>query len=434
MTLAFATTPLLGLVDTGVIGRTGDAALMGGLALGAILFDLVFTSFNFMRASTTGLVAQAMGRGDAVGERAVVLRALMFALGAGLLLALLSGPLLHLGLLVARPSERVAEAVSDYFSIRILAAPLTLWNYAVLGWLLGLARSGMGLALQVVLNGTNIALSLWLGLYLGWAIEGVAWATVAAEGVAALLGLGLLLHGLRGQEWPSVSRLLNGPAWQRLVALNADIMVRSFCLIAAFFSFTALGNRFGETTLAANAVLMNFFLLAGFLLDGLATASEQMAGRAVGAAWRIGFDRSVRLTVLWGFVVAGVLSLLFLLAGSALIDLLAVDMGVRETARTFLPYAAATALVGCLAFMMDGVFIGATWSRDMRNMMLVSIVAYVVALVALLPSIGNHGLWIALLVFLGLRGATLWARLATRRDQTFAPAIMSSTLVSRSRQ
>ena len=422
MTLAFVTTPLLGLVDTAVVGRLGVAAQMGGLAVGAIVFDVVFTSMNFMRAGTTGLVAQAFGAQDAPEQAAVVARALVLALVLGLAALLFADPILAAGLYFVAPEAAVAEAVALYFGIRILAAPLTLANYVLLGWALGVARAGLGLALQVVLNGVNIALSLWLGLGLGWGIAGVAWATVIAEGIALVAGLGALAFHLHGTALPAARQLWQRAAFGRLFALNRDILIRSFCLIGTFFAFTATGARFGTDVLAANAVLMNFFMVAGFFLDGLATAAEQLAGRAVGARWRPAFDASVRLSLLWGVVLGGALSLLFLLAGPILIDALTTNDAVRETARLYLPWAAATAVVGAVAFQMDGVYIGATWSREMRDWMLVSTALFVFVAWLAHDALGNHGLWLALLVFLGARGLTLLLRLPGRRDQAFAAA------------
>ena len=420
MTLAFVTTPLLGLVDTAVVGRLGIAAQMGGLAVGAILFDVVFSSLNFLRAGTTGLVAQAYGADDAVEQTAVVARALVLAVLLGFAALLLADPILALGLYFIAPESAVAQAVALYFGIRILAAPLTLANYVVLGWALGVARAGLGLGLQVVLNGTNIALSLWLGLGLGWGIEGVAWATLIAEGVALVAGLAVLASALRGTVLPAWERVGQRAAFGRLFALNRDILIRSFCLLGTFFAFTALGARFGTDVLAANAVLLNFFMVAGFFLDGLATAAEQLAGRAIGARWRPAFDRSVRLSLGWGIVLGGLLSLLFWLAGPLVIDALTTNETVRATARLYLPWAAATALVGAVAFQMDGVYIGATWSREMRDWMLVSTALFALVAWIARDAMGNHGLWLALLVFLGARGITLLARLPGRRDQTFA--------------
>ena len=221
------------------------------------------------------------------------------------------------------------------------------------------------------------------------------------------------------------------PGWQRifhrtsllkLMSLNRDIMIRSFALITAFALFVCQGAQFGPVTLAANAVLMNFFLVAGYYLDGFAAAAEQLAGRAIGAQYRPAFDRAVRLTLLWGFCLAGTTTVFFLVFGPAVIDFLTTSVEVRETARLYMIWAALTALAGVLAFEMDGVFIGATWSRDMRNMMFLSLTLFVVLVWILMPFIGNHGLWIALLAFLGTRGVTLYGLLDRRVTAVFQPS------------
>ncbi len=418
-TFAYLSTPIIGLVDTGVVGRLGDAAMLGGLAMGAILFDIVFTTFNFMRASTTALVAQAQGSGDEDGQRIVLIRALMLSLLLGLVTWIFSPAILRLGTWAMDPSQGVLQAMSAYFVIRIVAAPLTLINYTVLGWMLGQARAGLGLVLQTVLNGTNILLSIYLGLHLGWGIEGVAWATVIAEAVAALLGLTISWKRYQGSGFPGWARILNTSAMIRLMSVNRDIMIRSFALLFAFAFFTAQGAKLGDTALAANAVLMNFFLISGYLLDGFATAAEQLAGKAIGARYRQGFVRAVNLTLIWGFILASLATALFWFAGPWLIDLLTTNEEVRQTARVYLIWAAMTALVGVAAFQMDGVYIGATWSAEMRNMMLLSLAAYLLVWWLAVPVIGNHGLWLALNVFLGVRGITLLGRLRGNIARTF---------------
>lgn len=431
-TLAYLSTPLLGLVDTGVVGRLGDAAMLGGLAVGAILFDIVFTTFNFLRSSTTGLVAQALGAGDAEEQRIVVVRSLILSVVMGFATLLAAPLVLLLGLWAMDVPPAVESATRTYFTVRVLAAPLTLLNYSVLGWLLGLAEARLALLLQTVLNGTNIALSVLLGLAWGWGIEGVAWATVIAEGIAACVGLWIAWSRLRSRQSAATgeehttqygplvwSLVFDSTALKRLFGVNFDIMVRSFCLLFAFAFFAAQGARFGEITLAANAVLLNFFLVAGYFLDGFATAAEQLVGRAVGARHRSAFDSSVRLTLIWGFVLAGLATLVFWAAGPWVIDLLTTNEAVRAESGQYLFWAAITALVGVAAFQMDGVFIGATWSSDMRNMMLVSLIAFLFTWWVATPAWGNHGLWLSLEVFLGIRGVTLLARLPIRAERTF---------------
>ncbi|TGS84797.1 MATE family efflux transporter [Mesorhizobium sp. M3A.F.Ca.ET.174.01.1.1] len=420
MTLAYLTTPLLGIVDTAVVGQFGDAALLGGLAVGSLVFDVVFASFNFLRSGTTGLVAQAFGRGDALEEQAVLWRALLIAVVAGIVLAVLAPLVATIGQWFMAAEPRVSAAMSIYIRIRLLAAPFSLVNYAILGYVLGRGEGGLGLMLQLVLNGINIVLCILLGLELSWGVAGVAWATVSGEFLAMLLGLAIVLMRFRKLERPSRRRVLDLPAYRRMLSLNRDIMIRSFSLLAAFALFTRQGAQFGTVMLAANAVLMNFFLIAGYFLDGFATAAEQLAGRAIGARARTAFKQAVRLTLAWGFGLAAAASLILLSAGADLVALVTTSPEVRAVADIYLPWAAFTALSGVLAFQMDGVFIGATWSRDMRNMMLLSFLAFSGALITLAPAFGNNGLWAALHVFLLVRGLSLLAMLPLRARTAFS--------------
>lgn len=419
MTLAYLTTPVLGFVDTAVVGRLGDAALIGGLAVGAILIDVVFTTFNFLRSGTTGLTAQAYGREDEVEKQAILFRALMIAGGSGLLMAALMQVILAIGLYLMTLTPDVAAATTDYFTIRMLGAPIALANYAILGWLIGLGRTGLGLLVQIVLNGTNIVLSIVLGLVLDFGLEGVAAATVIGESVALILGgviaWNLLDHSVR----PSRARLLDTVALWRFANLNADIMIRSFVLLYAFAYFIDQSSGLGESTLAANSVLMNFFMLAGFFLDGLATAAEQIVGRSVGANHRESFWRGVRLTLFWNGMMALALSLLLWFFGRQLVDVLTTLEPVRLLAYDYVAFAALTAITGVLAFQMDGIFIGATWSREMSVMMVLSLGVYLLAWHFLEPR-GNTGLWLSLHIFLIARGISLSLRMPVRAKAEFS--------------
>ena len=419
MTLAYMTTPLLGVVDTAVVGRLGDPAMIGGLAVGAVLVDLLFATFNFQRSGTTGLTAQAVGAGNEKEMQAILVRALLLAAFAGIGMIVLSLPILKVGLWFMAPGEGVAEATADYFLIRMLSGPFALANYAILGWLIGLGRTGLGLALQTLLNGGNIVLSILLGLWLDYGIAGVAWATVIAEALACVVGLVVCRSLMDPALRPSRARIAERAAWKRLVNLNADIMVRSFALLFAFAFFTAQGARFGEVTLAANAVLMHFFLVGGYFLDGLATAAEQIVGRALGAHYRAAFLRGVKLTLAINIVLAVVLTLVYLVFGNGLVALMTTVEPVRTEAAHYLVFAALTPLTGVLAFQMDGVYIGATWSRVMSTMMLVSIAAYLIGWWLMAEPLANTGLWLALHIFLLTRGITLSAMLGFKLRQAF---------------
>lgn len=420
MTLAYLTTPLLGLVDTAVVGQFGDAALLGGLAAGALVFDVVFTTFNFLRSGTTGLVAQAFGRGREREEQAVFWRAFAVAIASGFALVALAPLFAVAGAWFMAAEPRVTGAMQTYVGIRFLASPLSLINYVVLGYVLGRGEGRLGLLLQLLLNGSNIVLSVWLGYVLGWGVAGVAWGTFGGEGIAALVGMAIVLR--RFGKLPRLARIeiFDLAALRQMLSLNRDIMIRSFVLLAAFALLTRQGAQLGTLTLAANAVLMNFFLVGGYFLDGFATAAEQIAGRAVGARYEPAFTRGIRLTAVWGSAMAAFITLLFLLAGDALIAVVTTSSEVRELAGAYLPWAAFTAISGMLAFQMDGVFIGATWSRDMRNMMLLSFAIYVAALYALTPLFGNSGLWAALHVFLVVRGISLACIVPARAKTTFS--------------
>lgn len=419
MTLAYLTTPLIGVVGTAVVGQFGDAALLGGLAAGAVAFDVVFTSFNFLRAGTTALVAQAVGRDDDAEQQAVFWRAAVIAVVAGLLL-MLAAPLTSLaGQWFMSAEPRVSQTLDAYVRIRMLGAPFALVNYAVLGYVLGRGEGGFGLLLQATLNGVNIVLSILLGLELGWGVEGVAWAAVGGEVAGSVLGLAVLMRRFGRQPPLARARIFDGKAFRRLFGLNRDIMIRSFALLAAFALFTRQGVQFGTATLAANAVLMNFFLVASFFLDGFATAAEQLAGRAIGARYEPAFRKAVRLCSVWGFAMAGVMALVLLAFGGSFVAMISTAEDVRAVAMAFLPWAAFTALSGVLAFQMDGVFIGAAWSRDMRNMMLLSLLVFVTALATLPAAFGNAGLWASLHLFLIARGLSLLALLRPRARTAF---------------
>jgi multidrug resistance protein, MATE family len=419
MTLGFVTTPLLGLTDTAVVGRSGDAAQLAGLAIAAALFDLLFASLNFLRASTTALVAQAQGRGETTELFAVFWRSIVLSVGFGLLILIASPAIVGFGPAMMGADGSVQAAAATYIGIRILAAPVTLSNFTLLGFVLGRGLGSVGLALQILLNGVNIAMSILLGITFGFGIAGVAWGTVIGEVVAMLAGFAFIFWRYGPAAVPQVSMVTDRAKLMALFRLNRDILIRTFSLITAFTVMTRIGAGFGAVTLAANAVLMNFFMIASFYLDGMATAAEQIAGETIGARQRSAFERAVKLTGLWSFGLALASLAFFLIFGNAIIGFITTAGDVRSVAETYLIYAALTALTGALAFHMDGVFIGATWSSEMRNMMLVALAGYLATVAVLVPLFSNHGLWIALNVFLGLRGLLLLARLKPKTDQTF---------------
>ncbi len=418
--LASLTTPLLGLVDTAVVGQLGDPHLLGGLAIGALVFDFLFSTMNFLRAGTTGLVAQAMGRQDHVEQQAVFWRAISIALMVGLVFIAAMPLIIGATISFMNPDKAVADAIRTYVSIRLFSSPMALGNFVVLGLLLGQGKAMQGLYIQFLLNGVNIIMTIWLGLVMGWGVVGIAWGTVLGESVALLVGLALVYRQFRAVPNPSRARIFDMHEIRRMFSVNRDIMLRSFFLLIAYTYFTRAGTEAGAVTLATNAVLMNFLLISGNLIDGVTTAAEQISGRAVGAHYRPAFDRGIRLSFLWGMVLASLMAVFFLIYGDAIVAMLIKSAEVQALAAIYLPWAALAPVVGLLAFHMDGVFIGATWSRDMRNMMILSLMGYFIAYLILPIYFGNHGLWLALHLFLGLRGISLLWILPSRARVQFA--------------
>lgn len=420
MTVGHLTTPIFGLVDTAVIGQLGVAALLGGLAIGTILVDMMFFTFNFLRSGTVGLTAQAFGAGDKTEIQATLFRALGMAVVIGSLLLLATPWLLDLGLWFMAPGEAAARATRDYFNIRMISAPIALANYVLFGWFLGQGQAKRALLLQLLMNGLNIVFSVVLGLWLSWGITGVATASVIAEASGCLVGLVLAWRSLERKFTPDWARVKNFAAVKRLMSLNGDILVRSSALLFAFAYFTAQGAKFGDTILAANAVLFHFFFFSGYFLDGLAVAAEQICGRAIGARDQRAFVESVKLTIGWSIVLAIIIAVVFFLIGEQAIDLITRSEDVRIEAKSYFLWAALICLAGVIAFVMDGIYIGSTWSREMSVTMVVSLLGLIGIWNLVDAKMGNDGLWLSMYVFLILRGLTMSIRLPGNTRKTFA--------------
>jgi len=417
--LTNVTTPLLGIVATAAIGRLGDAVLLGAVAMASVAFDCLFWLFGFLRMGTVAFTAQALGAGDAREQRAVLARALLVAGAIGLAIVALQAPGAALIFDAMGGSEEVTAAARLYFFVRVWSAPFVLANYVLLGWLVGLARARTALAVQVAVNVVNMIamVALVLGLDLG--LAGAALASVIAETFGLVAGLTIawrIVGGRLDLTWASV---LDRARLSRTLAVNRDIMIRTAALIAAYLFFTARGARAGDVTLAANAVLHNFTLVGAFFLDGMATAAEQVCGQAYGARDRKAFARAVKLVTAWGFAFGIGATLLFALAGAPMIDVMTASADVRLVARQFLWLAALVPVCGAMAFCFDGIYVGATWARDMRNLMMLALATYF-AVWWLTEPLGNAGLWIAFLVFFLARGGLQAARYPALVARPFA--------------
>jgi len=401
--LANITTPLLGVVATTVIGRLGDAAILGGVAMASLVFDCIFWLFGFLRSGTVALTAQAFGARDYDEQRAVLARAVMTAAVSGIALIALRGPITSFVFDLMGGSAEVSAVARNYFQLRSWASPFALGNYVMLGWFIGLARPLQALTVQITVNVINMALTILLVLVAGWGASGAAIAAVIAEICGLVLGLAMAWRMLDGRfEWHSKAHYNREKLW-RMLLINRDIMLRTAALVSVFMFFSAQGARAGDVTLAANAVLQNIVFLGTFFLEGLANAAQQLCGATYGARDRDAFARAVMLISRWGIAFGICAAALFYAGGPWIIALMTSSADVRHVANEFLLMAALVPLIGAPAFILDGVYVGATWTRDMRNLMAAALAVYLGAWWAL-QSFGNTGLWLALLVFYVFRG------------------------------
>jgi MATE family multidrug resistance protein len=422
--VANLTTPLIGIVSTIAIGRLGDATLLGGVAIASVIFDCLFWLFSFLRMSTVAFTAQALGAGQAQEIRALLVRGLIIAALVGFALVALKTPLATILLDAMGGSEGVTRAARVYFAIRIWSAPLALANYVVLGWLIGQARAALALAVQIAINLINMAATVALVTRLDAGIAGAAVAAVVAEAAGLVLGV-MVAHGITHEPF-KVPRaaLLDRTKLIRTLTVNRDIMIRTAALITAFLFFTAQGARSGDVILAANAVLNNFLLVSAFFLDGLANAAQQLCGSAYGGRDREAFSGAVRLVLSWGFGFAIAVAAAFALFGSWLIDAMTASPDVQDIAQDYLWFVVASPLLAVFAFTYDGIFVGATWAREMRNLMLLSLAIFLVTWFAL-RTFGNAGLWTAMLALYAARGGLQALRYPANLRASFPQASRS---------
>lgn len=412
MIISNISVPLLGAVDTAVMGHLPDPAYLGAVAIGALIFSYVYWGFGFLRMSTVGITAQAFGEGSEAGVQTVLYRAGLIAFGLAAAILLLQQPIALLSFNLLPASDQVEDLARRYFHIRVWGAPAALATFVILGWFLGQEDARTPLAIQVATNGINIVLDLWFVMGLGWGVDGVAAATLIAEYAGFLLGGFLVLRRLSrmGERLVPDRNLFAFAQFRSMVAINRDIFIRTFCLLTAFAIFTARGAQMGDVVLAANAVLLNFLTFSSHALDAFAHAAEALVGGAKGRRDRAGFHAASMTAMIWGVGIAAGASVLFLIAGPLIIDGLTGIAEVRETAYVYLAWAAAMPIVSVWCFTLDGIFIGATRSADLRNGMVLTLIGYLAALAVLEPAFGNHGLWASIVVLMALRAVTLGLR------------------------
>ena len=421
MVFSNVTTPLLGLVDTWVIGHLGQAWFLGGVSVGATLINLLFWLLGFLRMSTTGLTAQAQGAASAEGQLDTLARALGLAVGLGLALLLLVLPFLPAIIGLSGGSPEVQVYAGDYVSVRIWSAPAALCNLVIMGWLLGMQDARSPMLLLILSNLVNMVLDAWFVLGLGWQVRGVAAASLLADYCSLGVGLWLVSRRLRhlpAEVWQSAwSRWWQWPAVRRLLGLNRDIFIRSLCLQLCFAFMTLQGARLGDVAVAANAVLLNFLMLISYGLDGFAYAVEAMVGRAIGRRDRQGLREAIVLNLGWALLIAIAFALGFALGGRLLIAHITDIPAVIAEANRQLPWLIAMPLLAVWCFLLDGVFIGATRAREMRNSMLVAVFAGFFPIWWLCQEWGVAALWAAMAALMTGRGLTLgWLCWQLERD------------------
>lgn len=402
--------PLQTAVDAGVVGHLGEAADLGGVALGGTIFVFLYWGLVCLRQSTTGLTAQAEGARDFRAAKLILARGLLVAIGLGMLFLALGRPILWLGLGILGGGPEVQAAAGLYFLTRLYSAPASLANFVILGWLLGLQRTRRAFLVQATVNLGNAGLAVLFVFGFRWGVAGVGAATAIADYLGLALGLALALPLLRRNRL-NRSELLDRHALRRFFRVNRDLFLRTAALVVTLAYFNRTGARLGTIALASNALLLNFHTFASFGLDGLALATESIVGAAVGRSDRMGFRSAVRTGLVSAVPVALAFSLLFLLLGPAILRALTNIEPVREAALRLLPWAIATPLVSVWSFQFDGVFIGATATRALRNTMAVAVLVFLLSAPLLVSRFGNDGLWGAFMLFMAARGAAQAAAL-----------------------
>ncbi len=402
-----STIPILGAVDTAVIGQLGDPSALGAVGIGAIIITAIYWIFGFLRMGTVGLTSQAFGAKDNAEVDAMLGRCLIIGFVAGLIIILVHSIIFKFALYMSPASPEVEGFASSYMGIRIYSAPAAISLFGITGWLIALERTKSILIIQLLMNSLNVFLDILFVSYFEWEIEGVAYASLIAEWSGLIAGLYFCRDRLIAKGFFYLPRVFNKIRLANMISINSDILFRSLLLEIAIISFLFIGSDFGDVALASNHILIQFLHIVSYALDGFAHAAETLVGQSVGARNRKSFRRAAILTTAWAGAMAIVFVLIFWCFGGSLIDIMTVSPDVRAETRLYLHFLAILPLIGLFAYMLDGIFIGATRTRDMRNMMFISFVGYLIVLVLFVPSLGNNGLWLGLIVLYILRAVTL---------------------------
>lgn len=415
--LANITVPLVGMVDIAIAGHISDASAIGGIAIGAMLFDLLYWNFGFLRVGTGGMTAQAFGRQDFRGAREILVQSVTIAVGAALVIWALQWLFLRVAMALIPCSDEVAMFARRYFFIRVWAAPATLSLMALKGWFIGMQDTVSAMASDITVNVVNMAASFALAVWTPLGALGVAWGTLVGQYAGLLVAAVLLVRKLKAPKTETPELLKTALRWsklRRLFVLNGNLFIRSLCFMVVYVGFTSLTSRYGDGPLAVGSIMMKLFMLFSYFIDGFAYAAEALAGRFIGARDRLNLRHSIRILFLWTLAIGAAFTLLYALTGEGMVRLMTSDASVIADSHPFLPWLVAMPLVSCLAFLWDGIFVGATAARPLRNAMIAAAVGFVVAAVALQPLWGIQAIYVAYFVHLAIR--VIWLTAAWRHS------------------
>ena len=408
------TVPLLGLVDVAIVGHLGAAAYIGAIAVGGMIFNVMYWLFGFLRMGTSGLTSQALGRRDLSGVMSILVRSLGVALSVALALIVLQVPLRSVALAVMSPTAEVRRYAEIYFNTLIWGAPAMLSLYSMTGWYIGMQNSRLPMIIAISQNVVNIAASLFFVFVMGMKVEGVALGTLVAQysGIAIAVVAWLASYG-RLKRRLCMKHLFAWSEMRRFLGVNRDIFLRTLCLISVMLFFTSAGSWQGDTVLAVNTLLMQFYMLFSYVMDGFAYAGEALGGKYYGARNGEALSRTLRCLFLWGGAMTLLFTLLYIIGGRSFLSLLTDDAVVIAASTEYYPWAVAMPLAGAAAFIWDGVFIGCTKTGGMLLSMMMATALFFILFFILRPTLGNHGLWLSFVAYMAMRGAAqtlIWRR------------------------
>ncbi|MFE4704424.1 MATE family efflux transporter [Peribacillus simplex] len=400
LTISTITTPLIGAVDTAVVGQLPNPAYLGGVAIGTVIFNTLYWLFGFLRVSTSGFAAQALGANDGKQGILAFLRPFILAIVAGIGFILLQGPIEHFSLTLMNPDADVRRYASEYFNIRIWGIPFTLMNYVILGWLMGMSKIKVSLVLQVFMNLMNIALDLLFVHGFAWGVQGVAIATLLSEVTAFFIGLIIIVKtSPHRMEMPHLIEMFDQSSIKKMMSVNRDLFIRTLCLLTVFNIFTAKGASYGTEILAANAVLIQIHYMMAYFFDGLANASSILVGKAIGARDKPLYKKTLILSLQWGVLSSLMIAVSYYLCGDIILSLFTRIPSVIELANIYGIWLILFPLSASVGIVFFGVFTGATEAAPIRNSMIYSLIAFVITLYIFVPAYQNHALWLAFTVF-----------------------------------